>query len=74
MKRLLILPLLFFTLSAGMCALPHAACPPLKAYDKTFQTNLANEVESVMDTKPHIVKVIRDYGITRDQIRACMKK
>lgn len=74
MVRWLILPALAFVLMAGQCEAPHAACPPLKTYSTVFQKNLAAEVESVMASKPHIAAVIRDYGITRDQIRACMKK
>ncbi len=74
MVRWLILPALALALMAGKCEAPHAACPPLKTYSAMFQKNLAEEVESVMATKPHIAAVIRDYGITRDQIRACMKR
>ena len=74
MVRLLILPVLAFTLMAAKCESPHAACPPLKNYAPIFQKNLAAEVESVMASKPHIAAIVRDYGITRDQIRACMKR
>jgi hypothetical protein len=74
MVRWLILPVLAFTLMAAKCESPHAACVPLKNYSADFQKSLAAEVESVMASKPHISKVIRDYGVTRDQIRACMQK
>lgn len=73
MVRWLLLPALVFTLMAAKCETPHAACPPLKNYSKSFQQGLAAEVESVMLSKPHIATVVRDYGITRDQIRACVK-
>ncbi len=49
-------------------------CPPLIPYSKTFQSQLADELETVMATKPHIAKAMKDYGVTRDQIRACLKK
>jgi hypothetical protein len=74
MVRWFILPVLAFTLMAAKCESPHAACIPLKNYSALFQKNLAAEVESVMVSKPHIAAVIKDYGITRDQIRACVKK
>ena len=72
MVRLLILPALL-ALSAGKCEAPHNVCPPLKIYSKTFQAELKAELERIMETSPRVMQVIRDYGVTRDQIRACMK-
>lgn len=73
MVRLLILPALFLALSAGKCEVPHNVCPPLKIYSKAFQSELKAELDRIMETAPRVMQVIKDYGVTRDMIRACMK-
>jgi hypothetical protein len=49
-------------------------CPPLKQYTAEFQDKLAKETEAIIETSPHVVKALADYGLTRDAIRACIKK
>lgn len=55
---------------------PKAAitCPPLKQYSKAFQAAAAAEYEAVEKTAPHLVQMIDDYGVSRDAIRACLKR
>lgn len=71
--RWLLIPVLAFTLMAGQCT-PTTSCPPLKAYSKEFLAETAKEVELIAATSPHVMKMLRDYGVNRDQIRACLKK
>ncbi len=49
-------------------------CPPLKEYSKSFQLELKKELEAVMDTSPNIMIVLKDYGLTRNAIRACVAR
>jgi hypothetical protein len=37
-------------------------------------TALASEYAEVIVKYPHVAKVIKDYNITRDDIRACLKR
>lgn len=52
----------------------HSSCPPLKEYDKLFQSALAKEIEEMLYRYPYTLRALSDYGITRDQIRACLEK
>lgn len=48
-------------------------CPTLFPYSKEFQEKLAGEVDEAMSRYPAIIKVIEDNGVTRQQIRVCLK-
>lgn len=49
-------------------------CPTLFPYDAEFQQELAREMEEILDTYPAVAKVIVDNGVTRQQIRSCLRK
>jgi hypothetical protein len=49
-------------------------CPPLKEYNQEFRTKLAAEMTEALGKYPTILQVITDYGVTRDDIRACIKR
>lgn len=45
-------------------------CPPIPKYAKSFQAQMATEVE----TLPHgsaIEEALKDYAVLRDQLRLC---
>lgn len=46
------------------------ACPPLKAYPATDQARAAEELAG-LPAGSGLAGLITDYGIARDQIRAC---
>jgi hypothetical protein len=79
LSRLLLVPALAFVLMGATCqgpigkALTPDACPPLYTYSKAFLAETAREAESIMASHPHVMKMLRDYGVTRDFIRACLK-
>ena len=51
---------------------PACVCPPVKAYDRNFQTQLAKEIEAAPDDAAFPV-VMQDYAVMRAQARACNK-
>ena len=69
------LPLLVIaTLSLTACATapsrPSVVCPPVAAYDQTFQARLANEIER-LPPGAALEQAMLDYARLRDQARAC---
>jgi hypothetical protein len=48
-------------------------CPPLQTYSAEFRAELAKEYAEVIRLYPHVAQLVRDYNITRDDIRACLK-
>lgn len=69
------LPLLVIaTLSLTACATapsrPSVVCPPVAAYDRAFQTRLADEIQR-LPPGAALERAILDYARLRDQARAC---
>lgn len=72
------LPLLVIaTLSLTACATapskPTVVCPPVAAYDRAFQTRLADEIQRL----PHgaaLERAMLDYAKLRDQALACARQ
>ncbi|MCA3641254.1 MAG: hypothetical protein IOC63_05255 [Methylobacterium sp.] len=70
------LPLLVIaTLSLTACATapsrPSVICPPVAAYDRTFQARLADEIQRL----PHgaaLERAMLDYARLHDQARTCL--
>jgi hypothetical protein len=62
------------TLSLTGCATAPSrqsvVCPPVAAYDRTFQTRLANEIQR-LPTGTALEQAMLDYARLRDQARAC---
>ena len=50
------------------------ACVPLQAYSLEFQLEAGRELMEIMDTHPNVSKMMTDFGVSRDLIRACLKK
>ena len=48
-------------------------CPPLQTYSEEFRQKLAEEYAEVIKLYPHVAKVVRDYNVTRDDVRSCLK-
>lgn len=61
---LLLLPL------AGCAAVPSSACPPLKNYTPAQQTAAATELDA-LPAGSVLAGMVSDYGVLRDQVRAC---
>lgn len=49
-------------------------CTPLKQYSADFMKAAAKEYAMVEVQAPHLVRLVDDYGIERDAIRACLKR
>lgn len=49
-------------------------CPTLRGYSADFMKAAAREYALVEAQAPHLVKLVDDYGIERDAIRACLKR
>ena len=47
-----------------------AVCPPIVEYSTTDQTRAAIELEALPDGAM-VVRMLSDYGVLRDQARAC---
>jgi len=45
-------------------------CPPVVEYDAEFQTRAAEEVQALPEGSA-IVKMLSDYAVMREQMRAC---
>lgn len=73
-KVLLVLALAPFLLAAKCERGSSITCPPLKQYSAQFQAAAAAEYEKVELQAPHLMQMIDDYGVTRDAIRACLKR
>lgn len=60
---------------AGKCD-PGATitCPTNKQYSDEFMDAAATEYEAAEKMFPHLVRLVDDYGIQRDVIRACIAK
>lgn len=56
------------TACAGANSNPVTACPPIKGYDRKFQSKLADEIEAASPDAAFPV-VVQDYGLLRIQIR-----
>jgi hypothetical protein len=69
-----IIALLCVGLGLAACD-PHASitCPALKSYSFEFQKAAAGELDKVMRDAPHLSKMLKDYGVTRQAIRACIE-
>lgn len=52
---------------------PACICPPVKAYDRGFQTQLAKEIEAAPDDAAFPV-AMQDYAVIRAQARACQTR
>ena len=49
---------------------PACVCPPVKKYDRNFQTQLAEEIEAApLDAVFPVA--LQDYAVMRAQARAC---
>ncbi len=75
-KRALLL-LVIATLSLTACSTapsrPSVVCPPVKAYDRTFQARLAGEIQG-LPTGAVLEQAMLDYARLRDQARACLHR
>ncbi len=70
--------------AAVLClALALAACKPGGAgvtcltnvkYSASFLKEAEKEIEQIERVAPNVVKMINDYGITRDAVRVCLKR
>lgn len=49
---------------------PACVCPPVKKYDRGFQTQLAEEIEAAPPDAAFPV-ALQDYAVMRAQARAC---
>lgn len=49
-----------------------AACPPVVEYGREFQTRAAEELE-LLPERSVVAEMIADYGVMRDQARACTR-
>ncbi len=47
-------------------------CPQLIPYSKDFQAALDREIAQL--DAPYLFQMLNDYGVTRDAIRACLKR
>lgn len=47
-------------------------CPELKKYPPEFLQQVADEVDRSWQTSPGMVRMLRDYGVTRNAIRVCL--
>ncbi len=48
-----------------------ASCPDVKEYSKADQKQVAGELESIKGRGWRIGEWIADYGVLRNQVRAC---
>lgn len=75
MLRTAIAIVLLATLLSGCKqAIFSRVCPPLQQYDDVFLGELAKEYAEIIDGYPHVAQVVHDYGVTREDIRACIKR
>lgn len=75
MRKAWFLILLLPLLMAGQCSPgSRVTCPALKNYPAEFQAEVAKELRIIIDTSPHVVEMLNDYGVTRNAIRACIDK
>jgi len=51
---------------------PACVCPPVKQYDRAFQTKLAQEIEAAPEDVAFPI-ALQDYALMRAQARACYK-
>ena len=70
------LPLLMiaaFSLTACATApsRPSVVCPPVTAYDRAFQTRLADEIQR-LPSGAALERAMLDYARLREQARACV--
>jgi hypothetical protein len=70
--RLLLITLGLLSI-AGCATIPSSSCGVLFIYTPEFTKQAAEELDYLVNTgsSPAIVQMIRDYGVTRDTIRAC---
>lgn len=61
------------SLLVGCLSAPVSVCPPLREYDQTFMTRLADELDRV-PADSAMVQAIVDYRALRDVIRACERR
>ena len=74
LRTALLLVLLTIPLSGCKTELFSHVCPPLQSYSKSFLDALAKEYADIITKYPHVAQIIVDYNITRDDIRACIKR
>jgi hypothetical protein len=67
---LLLVAFIMLAVMWGCSTVPHAVCPPLKAYPEGFAERLAGELEA-MPADSATVEAIGDYLALRDSIRVC---
>ena len=65
-----VLAMSLLTACAGANSNPATACPPIKEYDRKLQNKLADEIEAASPDAAFPV-VAQDYGILREQLKAC---
>ncbi len=65
---LLALALSLLTACAGASFDPTAVCPPVRTYNREFQSKLADEIEAAPADAAFPVAV-QDYGLLRAQLR-----
>ena len=72
MQRLLLLTLVMSLLTncAEGNSDPASVCPPVKTYDKDFQTKLAIEIKAA-PAGAVFPAALQDYALVREQLRQC---
>lgn len=75
MKKILwVLALVPFLMAAkcdGVSVAP--TCPQAKTYSRDFLASAAYELEVVAPQAPHLVQMLKDYDVTLQAIRYCIK-
>jgi hypothetical protein len=61
---------LLLTACATAPSRPSIVCPPVAAYDRTFQARLADEIQR-LPPGAALEQALLDYARLRDQARAC---
>src|SRR5690606_7753640 len=71
-NKLMPLPLVLAPMLLSACAsgVSNTTCPPVAAYSQSFQTALADELQT-LPPAPHLDTALQDYAVLRQQIRTC---
>ena len=67
---LLMIAALSLTAGATVPSRPSVVCPPVTAYDRAFQSRLADEIQR-LPSGAALERAMLDYAQLRDQARAC---
>jgi hypothetical protein len=60
------------TACAAVNSNPACVCPPIRQYDREFQSKLADEIESAPANAAFTV-ALQDYAALRGQLKVCKK-